>query len=501
MKHTLVLVLLATFIITACAPVSALISTPSTALALLPTDTPAPTVTSTSTATLTLTPTIPPTATPTPIPTIQVGNLTVPDPRYTNPELFDFTNPDAPISQFINALRMIGTDIEPSQVAEELTYQATNGVLVATYYLDPDPDQHGETLEGSIPLFIGERAKDRWRYINITTSLRKLYDGYRFIGSQVVYYKLNDPVYVRIAAGNFNQLSINGELNERILWKPPSPVESPYERYATYDLSRADQLIAFAKRHRMRILASHLVDPRVEVGKATFDLPEWLEGFDKDEYVKILKARVRQSVSHFGAGTIFIVVNEAFDWDRLDGFWLEKIGPEYIEIAFEEARIAKPEALLIYNDVNVFYGGTLDDHDRAVFGLVNSLKSKGLIDGVGFQMHIDEEHKPVSPDVVRRLIEMYERIGVKVYVTEFDVDLTYLGLPEQERQRMKTQIFGEMLEVFLTSPNVESISFFGFTSDVSWKPDADSHLFNEAYRPEPAFYEVARLLLAYYGSK
>lgn len=54
-----------------------------------------PTVVHTPTATLTLIPTLPPE---------QAG---VPDPRATDPELFDLRNPDAPIPQFVNAMQMV----------------------------------------------------------------------------------------------------------------------------------------------------------------------------------------------------------------------------------------------------------------------------------------------------------------------------------------------------------------------------------------------------------
>lgn len=42
----------------------------------------------------------------------------VPDPRVTNPELFDLRDPDAPIPQFVNAMRMAG--IEASGEAQPI---------------------------------------------------------------------------------------------------------------------------------------------------------------------------------------------------------------------------------------------------------------------------------------------------------------------------------------------------------------------------------------------
>jgi hypothetical protein len=134
MKRTLVLLLLVNLILSACAPVSA--PTPTTA----PSATPLPTATTTPISTAT--PTSTPTATPTPIPTIQVGSLSVPDPRVTNPELFDLRNPDAPIPQFVNAMKMAGIEITAEQVAQGITYEALKGedsnpFVVAVYNLDP----------------------------------------------------------------------------------------------------------------------------------------------------------------------------------------------------------------------------------------------------------------------------------------------------------------------------------------------------------------------------
>jgi len=169
MKRTLLVFLLVNLILSACAPVSA--PTPTTA----PSATPLPT----ATAAPTITPTATPTATPTPIPTIQVGNLSVPDPRVTNPELFDLRNPDAPIPQFVNAMKMAGIEITGEQVAQGITYEALkdgNPFVVAVYNLDPDPNQTGELLEGRIPLLIATKTKNgKWDWTE--AHLRLLGDG------------------------------------------------------------------------------------------------------------------------------------------------------------------------------------------------------------------------------------------------------------------------------------------------------------------------------------
>ena len=67
-----------------------------------------------------------------------MGGLSVPDPRVTNPELFDLTNPEAPIPQFANAMKMVGINLTPEQVAQEISYQTFKDkncdyFVVATY--------------------------------------------------------------------------------------------------------------------------------------------------------------------------------------------------------------------------------------------------------------------------------------------------------------------------------------------------------------------------------
>ena len=63
-------------------------------------------------------PTLTPEA-PTPsIPTIEVGGLKLPDPKISNPELFDVTKPDSPIVKFANAFGVNSEDVASGLHAE-----------------------------------------------------------------------------------------------------------------------------------------------------------------------------------------------------------------------------------------------------------------------------------------------------------------------------------------------------------------------------------------------
>jgi hypothetical protein len=130
MKRTLIVFLLVNLMLSACAPASAPTSTPA------PSATPLPTATATPTSS---TPTATPTATPTPIPTIQVGDLSVPDPRVTNPELFDVTKKDSPIVEYANAFNLNSADVlaglhpeieKPKGMPEFITMRTSDGVAL-----------------------------------------------------------------------------------------------------------------------------------------------------------------------------------------------------------------------------------------------------------------------------------------------------------------------------------------------------------------------------------
>jgi hypothetical protein len=150
MKHTLLFVLLATLIFSACAPAPTPKAAPSATQ--LPTSTPSPTAT----------------ATPTPIPTIQVGDLVVPDPHYSNPELLELSKPDAPIPQFVNAMKTAGTDVDPEQLINNFNFQTFPGIDERKYVVAVTQNT-GNSFSDGTPLLIAEQGENGdwvWRQNN-----------------------------------------------------------------------------------------------------------------------------------------------------------------------------------------------------------------------------------------------------------------------------------------------------------------------------------------------
>jgi endo-1,4-beta-xylanase len=192
----------------------------------------------------------------------------------------------------------------------------------------------------------------------------------------------------------------------------------------------------------------------------------------------------------------YIVANEGVDEPGI--YWIKKIGPEYIELAFQTARLADPKAVLLYND----YGHELPNLRKAdgVFSLVKNLKDKGLIDGVGMQMHFiggsDNPDSNLSIDKlesgIRSQIKRYGDIGLDVYITELDVDLSKISGTPEEQMRKAEDTYRMISRVCTLSPNCKSISVYGMDNDSSWIIDLGGKpiLIFSKYKPLSTYYSA-----------
>jgi hypothetical protein len=124
MKRIVAVFFLALLLVS-CAPTNIVPLTPtqtntSQSIQLMLTPTPISVPVANPTAILSITATFFATISPTPIPLIQVGNLSVPDLHFSNPELFNIKNKNAPVLQFIKALKFAGIEIDPQEISNKL---------------------------------------------------------------------------------------------------------------------------------------------------------------------------------------------------------------------------------------------------------------------------------------------------------------------------------------------------------------------------------------------
>jgi endo-1,4-beta-xylanase len=269
----------------------------------------------------------------------------------------------------------------------------------------------------------------------------------------------------------------------------------------TYNFGPADTLANFARSHGLPMRGHTLLWHE--------QVPEWffehadgtpLDAGDRDLLLERLRAHIETIVGRYddvvGA---WDVVNEPIDASQPGGLrvtpWLQIIGPDYIDKAFEYARqYARPGAKLYLNE----YSTTEPAKRQALFDVVAGLIARGApIDGVGHQMHINV-HQPSAAEI-RTTLEMFGGLGLDNQITEMDMsvysdsDTRYDPIPSDllvlQGHRYK-EIFRELRRL---APILSSVTLWGLGDDTSWlnKSRKDAPLlFDEDLQAKPAYWGV-----------
>jgi endo-1,4-beta-xylanase len=296
----------------------------------------------------------------------------------------------------------------------------------------------------------------------------------------------NDPTYAGILAAEFDQVTPDNAMK----FAATEPQQN------TYDFRQADKLVQFAQEHHMKIHGHNLVWDQA--------LPDWITNghFTREQLLNILYNHITTVVSRYrGKVAMWDVVNEALDYNGnpTNSIWERVIGPSYIDSAFIWAHEADPQAQLFYND----YGGEdLGTKSDKVYALVKGLIQRGIpINGVGLQMHIGQ---PVpNPQDVQKNIARLGALGLKVEITEMDVNVTVPANNLHDAQILngEAQIYHDELAACLAEPACEGFSMWGFTDLNSWLDGsaptgqlASPLIFDRTYHPKPAYYALIQAL-------
>lgn len=272
----------------------------------------------------------------------------------------------------------------------------------------------------------------------------------------------------------------------------------------TIDLGAADKWANFAFSKGMRVRNGNPLVYNV-------DLPDWLTkgNFTKEQLSQILTDHVSTVVGHYkGKASEWIVANEAYIYyqgykgiqtkingSNADFPFATQIGGDYIDLAFQAARKADPNATLIYNDFGIEVGGPKADW---IFENVKRLKDKGLVDAVGFQMHLTQPPNldaanPPTKDQIISQIKRYKDIGVNVIVTELDVDARRLSGTQEQKLARQAEIYRMVVEACLEG-GCKSISVWGLNDADSYLGAGASALLFSDNKPKPAFQAIQQVV-------
>lgn len=313
------------------------------------------------------------------------------------------------------------------------------------------------------------------------------------LGSFAALKYLRERPYREILAGQFEYAIIDGEPN----WTfEDFELRPSRERF---DFAHFDQVFNFAQQHDMPVRVQHLV-----WGDEKW-LPTWLKegNYSREE----LLAMIEHHISTVGArykGQVreYSVVNEAFSRKLLTSgnrdWWGERLGYDYIDVSFRWAKQADPEAILILND---FGNETEGEISNLMYDYVSgALKRDVPVDAIGMQMHMNPTNAPSKEEVVGNM-RRFAELGLKVYVTEFDVNMHDVRESDKTESELQARIYHDMLGACLeVRPKIcPNFGFLGLVDRQSWYnglgiDDADPLMFTDNYQPKPAFWAVRETL-------
>ncbi|WP_411834054.1 endo-1,4-beta-xylanase [Pseudoxanthomonas mexicana] len=295
-----------------------------------------------------------------------------------------------------------------------------------------------------------------------------------------------------------------------------------------WDFAATDAFVAFGRRHGLFLVGHTLVWHN--------QTPDW---FFRDDAgaplaADAMAARMRDYIAtvagrYRGRVQAWDVVNEIVgeDGEYRDTVWTRALGDgdAVVREAFAAAARAAPDAELYYNDFNTWR----PEKRAGIVRMVKMLQAAGIrIDGIGMQGHWGLNYP--SLEDIEASIDAYAALGVKVMITELDVDvlpLTREGqvigtglqhpqfrLPEFERyldpypdglpdavQRQFAERYAELFRLFHRKRDViDRVTLWGVHDGMSWKndypvPNRTNHplLFDRAHRPKPALETVLQI--------
>ncbi|HEX3868894.1 MAG TPA: endo-1,4-beta-xylanase [Pirellulales bacterium] len=342
-------------------------------------------------------------------------------------------------------------------------------------------------------------------------TLRQAAGGKPLIGAALMSSQLEQPALAQLVAAQFDCITAENELKPQLTEPKPG----------RFHFADSDKLLVFAQAHGIKLIG-HTLCWHQGTPSWMFQAPDG-RPLTRDEALFNLKRHIDGVMGHYESQILgWDVVNEALSDNS--GEYLRDtparraIGDDYIVQAFKLARAADPRAELYYNDYSTENPGKRANQIR----LIRELKAAGCrIDAVGIQGHFMLKYLD-TPAVLEEAIKAFAAEGVKVCISELDVDVLprqtagadiaaveagdginpYAdGLPA-EVAAQQAAYYGRLFEVIARHRDViERVSFWGTQDGASWLNDWPVRgrknyplLWDRDLKPKPALATVLRAL-------
>lgn len=327
-----------------------------------------------------------------------------------------------------------------------------------------------------------------------------------------------DKASQEIVVKHFNSITLENAMKAEEL--NPRPGE--------FNWGPADAFVAFGEAHKMFIIGHTLVWHN--------QVPAWFftnangKPNTKEEQIERLRSHIKNVAGRYaGRVDAWDVVNEVIDNDGSyrPTLWVNAFGngDTLVKYAFKFASEFAPGTELYYNDFNTWRPTKRD----GIVRMVKMLQKEGIrIDGVGIQGHWGLNYPKNA--YIEAAIDSFASCGVKVMITELDVDVLPLtkegqiigqgmsdkqfqleefklfldpyskGLPDSVQQLL-TKRYEELFRIFYgRREKISRVTLWGVHDGMSWKngypiPRRTNYplLWDRNRQPKPALDAVLQL--------
>lgn len=311
-----------------------------------------------------------------------------------------------------------------------------------------------------------------------------------------------DPKADSLVKKQFNVLTAENSMKSMFL----------QPEWGRFDFRIGDLLTDYAAKNNMQVIGHTLIWHS--------QLPGYVYRIkNKDSLQTFFTSHIRTVASHYDKKVLgWDVVNEALNEDgsMRPSIFQRLLGDDFVTEAFRLAQEATPSSELYYNDYNIEQPAKRAGTIR----LVKKIQEAGVrIDGVGIQGHWQVGQVPFA-EIEKSIVE-YAALGVKVMITELDIEVLprnftgaevsqrmrnsndpalnpyTAGLPESVQNQL-AEDYATLFKIFLKhSDKISRITFWGVNDGQSWLngwpvPGRTNYplLFDRNYQPKPAYYKV-----------
>lgn len=242
-------------------------------------------------------------------------------------------------------------------------------------------------------------------------SLKKALKGNYLIGTALNTPQIlgDDSVAIHVVKKHFNSIVAENCMKSEII----QPEEGKF------DFRLSDKFVDFGEENGMFIIGHTLIWHS--------QAPSWffVDSLGNDVSREVMIERMKTHIStlvgrYKGRVNAWDVVNETImeDGSFRDSKLVQIIGEDFVNLAFQFAHEADPEAELYYND----YTMSISEKREATIRMVKKLQKEGIrIDGIGMQAH--SSLSTPDMDEFEKSIEEFAKLGVKVMITELDISV------------------------------------------------------------------------------